>query len=38
MDWIDDFGHVVRSTRVENGFQDLSNGLFYQGSWVDLDE
>jgi hypothetical protein len=38
MVWLDPFGEVVRSKRVENGFQDMFNGMFCDGAWTDMEE
>jgi hypothetical protein len=38
MVWLDPFGKVVRSKRVENGFQDMFNGMFGDGAWIDMEE
>jgi hypothetical protein len=38
MVWLDAFGLVVRSTRTANGFQNMFNGMFSDGAWVELEE
>jgi hypothetical protein len=38
MVWLDPFGKVVRSKRRENSFQDMFNGMFGNGAWIDMEE